>query len=271
MSNTQDFTPINPHTNTRPAAETGAHEIPATPLEPARRPDSIRHWSRVIDALIAREIDAQFAAAGASRRDLRVLNLLSGERELSDRMRERIERRGGRMWSLADRGWIQRASAETMRATGLSWELTDAGVAARERLNGIVETVRERTTSAVSPGDLATTLATLEAVATEFGWAEGMRLPRGHRGRGRGYARGFGHGHGFARGDGHGHGHGFGDGHGHQRRGEGQWRGHGSQDHGCGRDHAHGGTPWAGQRSRARRGDAFERGYVAGRAARNHA
>lgn len=264
MSNTQDFT-TNEHANESAAATAhDAHEIPATPIEAAAT-RSIRRWTRTVDALVAQEVDAQFAAAGASRRDLRVLNMLSGERELSEHMRARLERRGGRLWSLADRGWITRADAEAMRATGLAWQLTDAGVAARERLTAITESVRDRVEGAVSPADLATTLASLEAIATEFGWTEGMRLPRGHRGGGRGHDRGQRH----HQGQCHHRGQAFGqaDGHGQrQEHGNGYGHGHG-QGHGFGHGRGHGGNPWDGHRPNAGRGEAFERGFVAGFAA----
>lgn len=296
MSNTQDFN-TNSNTDASAAAPTpNANEIPATPIEAAATP-SICRWARVVDTLVAREIDAQFTAAGASRRDLRVLNMLSGERELSEHMRERLERRGGRLWSLADRGWITRADAEATRANGLTWQLTDAGVAARERLTAITESVRDRVEGSVSPEDLATTAASLEAIATEFGWTEGMRLPRGHRGGGRGHGRNRGQVHGHDRGqgnhDGHGHGHGHGHAHSHghcHNRGEGAGRGNGrgaqfgpghqfGPDHhfgpshegghgfGRGRGRGYGGNPGEGHRPRAGRGEAFERGFVAGFAA----
>lgn len=242
-------------------------------------PGSIRHLARAIDALITRDVDTQFAAEGASRRDLRVLNILSGDRELTEQMRARLERRGGRMWSLADRGWITRADTDTTHATGLAWQLTEAGEAARERLTTIVEAVCGRVEGAVSPGDLATTVASLEAIATEFGWTEGMRLPRGHRGAGRGHSRGRGHGdhHGqchnrstaFGQGDGYGHGfghgHRFNSGHGHHFGGG---SGHENrQGHDFGRGRGHGGDPREGHRPGASRGEAFERGFVAGFAA----
>ncbi|MFZ4895470.1 MarR family winged helix-turn-helix transcriptional regulator [Plantibacter sp. Mn2098] len=83
---------------------------------------------------------------------------------------------------LAARGWITPADGDS---DGIA--ITDAGRAAHAELLAQVRAVRSTVTDAVSPEDLATTLASLEAIARGFGWDESTMNERGPRGR-----RGFG-------------------------------------------------------------------------------
>lgn len=157
----KDFPMTNSHDNT--------NTTPAPDAQPAadRSPG---YWLKMSDALISREYAARFAAEGVTRRDLRILSALAGATELPERLRERLERGGKRVWALAERGWIEQGEA--------GWKLTPAGEEARERLAGIVQETRDRITGSVSAEDLATTTATLEAIAREFGWTEDTRFPR---------------------------------------------------------------------------------------------
>ena len=173
---------------------------------------ALRRWLRSVDGLVAHELDERFAEAGASRRDLRVLNMLTRDDDRSKGRLERLERHGKRLWSLADRGWIEHDNN--------GWRVSAMGIEAQVRLTAISDEVRERIENSVSPADLAVTLTSLEAIAREFGWTEDMRGRRNGRGPGFGPGRGHGHGHGHGRGRGHGHGHGHG-------RGRGHGRGHG--------------------------------------------
>lgn len=207
MSNTQDFN--NTGINDTDAQTTAtANQTPdAGPVR------SMRYWLRAVDTLIARELDARFAEAGASRRDLRVLTLLASGEQLSEKKRARLDRHSKRLWALADRGWITREAPNGEAASSTGWVLTDAGQAARERLQQIAQDVQDRVDGSVSHADLMTTTDTLEAIAKELGWTEEMRMHSGGRrdgwANGRGHRRGYGHcrGHDV---DGHrGHGHGY--------------------------------------------------------------
>lgn len=260
MSNTQhhnDF-PAQPLTSAiSHSEETGAlHDSPR----------HLRHWLRIVDRMIALDQRERFAEAGASRRDLRALRTLqrgasaaAAENAAPDAERDAqpgmaggprgrrsgaLGRNGRRLWSLADRGWITRDHTPAGEPT---WRLTQAGEAALQRLEGLATASRERVAAAVTPEDLAVTTATLEAIAREFGWSEGMRVPRGAEWRGRGTGRG--HRRGYGRGRGNGHGGGYG--HGGCVRGSGRERGR-RQDHGC---------------VRAQRREAYGRGFAAGFAA----
>ncbi|MGK9149246.1 hypothetical protein KXS11_16550 [Plantibacter flavus] len=75
----------------------------------------------------------------------------------------------------AARGWV------TIDAAGIT--LTDAGREAHAALRTKVDAVRQTVTDAVSPEDLATTLASLESIARAFGWDEQTAREHGPRGR----------------------------------------------------------------------------------------
>jgi hypothetical protein len=206
-----------------PAAEGG--------LPTDRRP--LGYWLRVVDRLIAREFATAFEGEDVSRRDWMLLNLLSGDIDAPG-LAARLRRGGKRLRRLEERGWVTRIDD--------GWQLTDEGRTAQERLAEIVQGVRAKVSSAVTPEDWATLTTSLEAIARALGWDESERMPRaggfgrGSRGLGFGPRHGrFGHGFGPAHGCGHDHDHG----------------------HGHGHDHDHGPVDRASQR-------AYERGFDAG-------
>lgn len=126
-------------------------------------PRPLGFWLRTVDALLDRAFADALEKDDASRRDWMLLNAVDGTVD-APWLIERLARRSGRARRLAERGWI----AETDGG----WTLTDDGRAAKDRLGGIVDGIRERVAGAVSPEDLATTLASLEAIARELGWDE---------------------------------------------------------------------------------------------------
>lgn len=229
------------------------------------RPLPLGYWLRAVDAMITREFANALTAEDVDRRDWMLLNAVSGDVDVPGWLASRVQGRGGkRLRALAERGWVARADD--------AWALTDEGRAAKARLGGIVDGIRERVSSAVSPEDYATMTASLEAIARELGGDEGARMPRfgrrhGRRGFGPGARHGFGAGFGpagspgFAPGMDPASGPGFGSGFG--PRGEH----HGAHEH-CGpREHRRGGH--RGERHAER---AFERGFDAGfRAAKDRA
>ncbi len=224
--------------------------------ENASRP--FGYWLKAADRLMAAEFATAFEGEHASRRDWRLLNVVDGtvpaRRPLNDHKLHR----------LVERGWVA--------PEGDGWALTDDGRAAKDRLGAIVDGIRSKVADAVSPEEMATTLASLEKIARAFGWDEETPLPRGRRhgfggrrhGRGHGFPHGFGrpfgrgfgpdahdggcrgenehgeHGHG-ERGHGHGHGrrHGFDSSHGFGPRGDAGHE-HAGHEH-PGHEHGHGG------------------------------
>ncbi len=235
----------------------------------ARRTAPLGYWLRTVDALIGREFASALAAEDVDRRDWMLLNAISGDADAPAWLAPRLQGRGGkRLRALAERGWVTR--------TDDAWSLTDEGRAAKTRLAGIVDGIRERVSGAVSPEDYATMTASLEAIARELGGDESEWMPRfGRRGGRGGFGPAFGPGFGpgFGRGFGPGFGPGFGRGFGRGfGPGFGPRGGHpGAHEH-CGPNaHRHGehGTGHRGERHAER---AFERGFDAGfRAAKERA
>lgn len=240
---------------------------------------SLAFWVKSVDVLVTRELEASLLEHGATRRDWRLLSVVAraaDSEDLSERMRAKFARGGKRFHSLLQRGLVVRTDA--------GWKLTAEGRLMRERLNASVQDVRERVAGAVSSEDFDTTIASLEAMARELGWAEGLRPDyrarggrrecrerTGRRGKGesserRGGAnegcerreRGRGHGHGYGRGRGRGH-----DGCGNEDQGRDRSCGCGrlrGPECSCGRPTAH----WP------QRPQAFERGFAAGFTASRH-
>lgn len=176
------------------------------------------YWLKAADRLMAAEFATAFEGEHASRRDWRLLNVVDGtvpaRRPLNDHKLHR----------LVERGWVA--------PEGDGWALTDDGRAAKDRLGAIVDGIRSKVADAVSPEEMATTLASLEKIARAFGWDEETPLPRGRRHGfgGRRHGRGHGFPHGFGRPFGRPFGRGFGpDAHGGGCRGENE---HGEHGHG---------------------------------------
>lgn len=149
--------------------------------EPRRKP--IGFWLRTVDRLIAAEFAELFAAEGLTRGDWRRLNLIAGTFD-DPRMAERLASRPEKLDRLIERGWVAGDAG--------SLQLTDAGREAYESLLERVNALRARVAGAVDPEAFATTMASLEAIAREFGYAEDRRTPDGRGfGRRRGGRPGF--------------------------------------------------------------------------------
>lgn len=159
---------------------------------PAGSDRPLGYWLRRVDALISREFDTRLAESGADRRDWMLLNVIDGTYAWARAPR------GKRMRRLEERGWIEQNGSG-------DWTLTDAGREMKDRLGKAVSGIRERVSSAVSPEDYATTIASLQAMARELGGDQkddldpGLgfgRFGRGRRGHrfGPGFRPGFGRG-----------------------------------------------------------------------------
>lgn len=163
------------------------------PEKPAH-PRRLGFWLKVTERAISHEFEAAFANAGITRRDWRVLRALAAsgdaredniegnraDRErpgraarMAERIAERIARKPHSVHTLADLGWITERDG--------SWVITEKGLAAHVELASSLGVIRARITDAVPAEDLATTIASLEAIAREFGWDESKPGP--YRGR----------------------------------------------------------------------------------------
>ncbi|WP_308797667.1 MarR family winged helix-turn-helix transcriptional regulator [Agromyces silvae] len=197
------------------------HDEPTAPTEATEADVSaggrpFGFWLKLVDRRLSEEIERVLADDDLTRREWRALNLLAGTAR-DEHLAAKLEAKPGLVHGLAERGWVE----------GTPPTLTPAGREALDRLSERVGAVRARVAHAVSPEDLATTVATLEAIARELGWDESQPMPRGRRG-GRGFGRrhgGFG-GHGRFGAHGRFGGHGFGErdfgGHGLGERGFGE-------------------------------------------------
>jgi hypothetical protein len=166
-------------------------DTPDTSTPSTTRP--LGYWVRAVHRLISFEFATVFADEGISGRDWRLLNHIDAGPLPAGRTP-----RGPRLRVLQAHGWIEHGSD--------GWTLTTDGRLAKERIGAAVDQIRARITDAVSPEDYATMTASLEKVASEFGWQEGQKLPRrGRRGFGP-FGAGFGPG-GFRRGFGPDRGH----------------------------------------------------------------
>lgn len=141
-----------------------------------RRP--LAYWLRAVDALLTREFADAFEREGVTRREWMLLNALSGDVDAPG-LAERLARKGKRLRGLESRGWAEEQGDGT-------WSLTDAGRDARARLGETVDGIRSRAVAAAGDEAFATTMASLEAIAREFGWDESAPRPFGPRG-GRGF------------------------------------------------------------------------------------
>ena len=275
-----------------PAQPTASND-PTVPeaLTGADAPRSLASWLRIAEAMIARERATALAAAGVTRGEFRILSGLAAD-ELPERLRERLSRGGKRLFALEARGWIA--------ATADGWELTEAGETVRDRAAAALSAADLRISESVPAAEFEAARATLESLARELGWTEGLRLPRrgprGHRGHGgpRDHRGHRGHGHREHMHPGHDHGDHDHGGHchrgqmhpGHDFRGH-EHRGHDHRGRGAGSEcrhpqaehHPHSGhfpQPHTGHFPHPRDGHrphprGFERGFTAGFAAARRA
>jgi hypothetical protein len=243
---------------------------------------SLRDWLRIADFQVAQSFGAAFAAEGLSRRDGMLLRRLAKGPVTTDRDKK--------LRSLEDRGWAHQRGDGT-------WELTEDGQAAADRLTARLDELHATIRDAVGDEQYEALASSLESVSRALGWDEKSGVPGrgfgrpgfgrpgfgpgagvppfgpwaawgGRRGFGPGFGRGFGPGFrpefagGWEQGHGpwehHGH-HGHHAHHGHGAECGGHGR-HGYEHQGHGQEHGHGGAEAA-----------YERGFAAGFAARQSA
>ncbi|MBD3943052.1 hypothetical protein IF188_15255 [Microbacterium sp. NEAU-LLC] len=141
----------------------------STDIPRAERP--LGYWLRTVDGLITRAFAEALDAEGVSRRDWMLLNVLSGDVDAPG-LAERLARKGKRLRSVEDRGWV------TQQGDG-TWTLTDLGRAEKERIGTIVDSIRSRVADAIGDDSYTQLTASLEAIARELGWDETTAAERG--------------------------------------------------------------------------------------------
>lgn len=142
-----------------------------------RRPTDRRplgYWLRVVDHLLTREFAIALEGEDLTRGEWMLLSILAGDLDAPE-FRERLARKGKRLRRLEERGWVEQ------QGDG-SWNLTEAGRDAKDRIAVVVDGLRARLVEAAGPDAFATTMSSLEAIARELGWDESHG--RGFPGRG---------------------------------------------------------------------------------------
>lgn len=134
------------------------------------------YWITAVNRLMRAEFATVFADEGITRRDWRLLNRI--EQTPTDNR----PMRGFGLRRLVEFGWVAR--------TREGWMLTDAGALAKQRLGASVDEIRARVSNALDPAEYEAMTASLQKVASAFGWEEGKRLPRTRRRKH--HAHGFG-------------------------------------------------------------------------------
>jgi len=138
------------------------------------------YWITAVDRLMRAEFATAFEDEGITRRDWRMLNRVDGAFAATAASGRPLNPH--KLQRLLELDWVER--------TDDGWGLTESGTLAKQRLSNAVDEIRARVAGAVSPEEYATMTEALEKIASEFGWAEGRRLPHSEGRDGRGHSRG---------------------------------------------------------------------------------
>jgi hypothetical protein len=158
-----------------------------------RRP--LGFWLRAIEGPLRENMRGVFATFGVTRREWRTLTTLHAapatvadlEAALPPRREHGPRGHGPRTHRTLEQlldGFVQRGWATVDHG---SYALTTEGERIHDAVLTNVQTVRAQVTAGIPDADYATTMATLEKIATNVGWEPGSRPmrhrgPRGHRG-----------------------------------------------------------------------------------------
>lgn len=165
----------------------------------AQRP--LGYWLAAIEGPLRENMRTAFATFGVTRREWRVLTTLhagpASAAEIEAALPHRRERparpdhgihpdRPGRHRTLEQvlDGFVSRGWASLDRG---SFALTAEGERIHDAVLTNVQTVRASVTAGIPDEDYATTMATLERIATNVGWDPAKRPARPARGRGHGH------------------------------------------------------------------------------------
>ncbi|MHA7133429.1 hypothetical protein [Oerskovia turbata] len=173
-------TAASPGTEARGTDARGSDAQGNTARGPGGRP--IGYWLKLVDRLIDDSFADVFGRTGLTRRHWQVLNMIRdgvGDTATIDRVLSPFAPSGdgqdgqGRhaagvsaeLGDLRARGWVEQA--------GAAWEVTVAGRQAYHELLDAVSASRERLAEGISGEEYDRTIATLERMARNLGWAPG--------------------------------------------------------------------------------------------------
>lgn len=157
---------------------TGPATAPSAGHVPGERP--IGYWLKLVDRLIDQSFDDVFLRTGLTRRHWQVLNMIRdgvSDATTVDSVLSPFASAGGagspgqaaavsaEISDLRTRGWIAQG--------GSGWEVTVAGQHAYHDLLDAVSVSRERLAEGITREQYDRTIATLEQMARNLGWAPG--------------------------------------------------------------------------------------------------
>ncbi|HTE61893.1 MAG TPA: hypothetical protein VK631_16180 [Solirubrobacteraceae bacterium] len=157
---------------------------------PAQRP--LGYWLAAIEGPLRENMRTAFATFGVTRREWRVLATLhdgpASAAEIASRAEGHPDRpdRHRTLEQLLD-GFVSRGWASLDRG---SYVLTAEGERIHDAVLTNVQTVRASVTAGIPDEDYATTMATLERIATNVGWDPAQRPAHPQPGRRRGHRHG---------------------------------------------------------------------------------
>lgn len=136
-------------------------------------PRPIGFWLRLVDGLINEQFSKTLDEHGVTRIQWQLLNVLAGGAstvtELDTAVRQFLVAEGDstcidHLTELIDSGWVD--------ATETSYELTERGHGARDRLSNVVAGQRTEMAVGLSEAEYVTTVRTLELIARNLGWSD---------------------------------------------------------------------------------------------------
>ena len=136
-------------------------------------PRPIGFWLKLVDRLIDEQFASTLEEHGVTRRQWQLLNVLAQEPATAERLDAAVapflssdegETSAEHLAELVDSGWVALASA--------SYELTERGRAALDRLSAVVAAQRTLVTEGLTQQQYDETLAVLEKMARNLGWSD---------------------------------------------------------------------------------------------------
>jgi len=133
----------------------------------------IGYWLRLVDRLVNEQFERTLDEHGVTRVQWQLLNVLAGGAasvtQLDAAVAPFLAAEGGlttveHISELIESGWVN--------ATPTSYELTERGHGARDRLSNVVAGQRTDMVQGVPEADYVATVQTLERVARNLGWSD---------------------------------------------------------------------------------------------------
>ncbi len=132
----------------------------------------IGFWLRLVDRLLEERFAAVLEEHGVTRGQWQLLNVVSHGSATAEAVERAVapfttadgEPVSAQLAELIESGWVELGGTE--------YRLTKRGAIAHERLAEVIGELRTHSTEGISAEDYASTLATLERMARNLGWAD---------------------------------------------------------------------------------------------------